>query len=122
MDLKIGEQISCCASIYDKPNPSSKIIFKLDRLLLDEVIEDEQLKEYACIIIDEAHERNVNSDVLLGFVKRACKINKDIRIIVTSATLDEKLFKNYFNNTKIIKVSGRMFPVEIKYKPCHTED
>lgn len=69
------------------------------------MIYDKSLLEYECIIIDEAHERNVNSDVQIGFLKQAIALNKDLKIIITSATLDENLFKNFFNIQNSIKVS-----------------
>lgn len=68
------------------------MIFKLDRLVLDEMAREKTLKKYKVLVIDEAHERNIHSDVLIGFVKQACKINKNLKVIITSATLDEELF------------------------------
>ncbi len=101
-------------SPYDKFKSSTKLLFILDRILLNEMAEDKALNNYKAIIIDEAHERNINSDVLIGLILQACKLRPDLKIIITSATLDEKLFKKYFN-TKILFVSGRAFPVEVRY-------
>lgn len=123
MYLRIGKDIGCQASIFDKLDPNAKIIFKLDSILLTkDMIQDKSLSEYKCIIIDEAHERNVNSDVLIGFLKEAIKLNPDLRVIITSATLDEDLFKNFFDVQNSIKVSGRLHPATIRYKPYNEMD
>ncbi len=80
-------------SPYDKFNiNSTKMVFILDRILLDELSEDNSLSKYSAIIIDEAHERNINSDMLIGFIHKACKLRPDLKIIITSATLDEQLY------------------------------
>ena len=73
------------------------------------------------IIIDEAHERNVNTDVLIGFIIEALNLNPDLRVVITSATLDEELFKKYFG-CKILKVSGRNYPVQIKYRALNDSE
>jgi HrpA-like RNA helicase len=77
--------------------------------------EDPLLKNYQIVIVDEAHERMVNTDILLGQIQLLCKKRPDLRVIVTSATLDEELFLKYFN-CPVFKVSGRAFPVKIKFQ------
>jgi HrpA-like RNA helicase len=85
------------------------------------LIEDPNLKDYSCIIIDEAHERNLNTDILLGVIKKIIDKNKDLKVIITSATLNEQLFKDYFK-CKSINVSGRLYPVKIKNVNIDTSD
>ena len=88
-----------------------------DGMLLAEIGQDRQLHQYETIIIDEAHERSLNIDFLLGFIKRLLPARPDLKVIVTSATIDPRRFAAYFSNAPIIEVSGRMFPVEIRYRP-----
>lgn len=93
----------------------AKIIFKLDRIVLDELTEDPILSKYSCLVIDEAHERTISIDVILGLIKELLTKRKDFKIIVTSASMDIALFESYFNS-KTLKVSGRMYPVTIIHK------
>jgi HrpA-like RNA helicase len=97
-------------------NPKAKIVFKMDRLVLDELASDPILSKYSCLVIDEAHERTISIDVILGLIKNLLNKRKDFKIIVTSASMDTKLFKEYFK-TEILKVSGRMFPVKEFFAP-----
>ena len=97
-------------------HPKAKIVFKLDRLVLDELVESPTLDEYSCLVIDEAHERTISIDVILGLVKDLLSIRKDFKVIITSASMEISLFEKYFNK-KTLKVSGRMYPVNIRYLP-----
>ena len=122
-ELKITSNLDdgqiVCLTGTNKPkfNKKPDIIFMLDRTLLDKYAENHLLPDYGCIIIDEAHERNVNTDVLLGFLLKLSSERKDnFRIIVMTATMDEDLFEKYFK-TPIFKIPGRPFPVKIEYKP-----
>jgi HrpA-like RNA helicase len=102
-------------------NPKAKIVFKLDRLVLDELVESPTLDEYSCLVIDEAHERTISIDVILGLVKELLQKRKNFKVIITSASMEISLFEKYFN-TKTLKVSGRMFPVNVQYLPSKEED
>lgn len=115
MKQKVGGFIDYVASAGKKANPSAKIIFKLDRLVLDQLTEDQILSNYSCLVIDEAHERTISIDVILGLIKGLLSKRQDFKIIVTSASMDIQLFESYFETTTL-KVSGRAFPVSITYK------
>src|SRR5690554_486421 len=78
---------------------------------------DKFLNEYDCIIIDEAHERSLNIDFLLGYLKQLLAKRKDLKVIITSATIDVERFSQHFNNAPVIEVSGRTYPVEVRYRP-----
>mgnify|MGYP000606653491 CR=1 FL=1 len=98
-------------SLTTKVNDKAKIVFKMDRLVLDELKTDPRLSKYCCLVIDEAHERTISIDVILGLIKKLLTLRNDFKIIVTSASMDTDLFRRYYK-TEILKVSGRMFPVE----------
>ena len=103
------------ASSGKKPNPKAKIVFKMDRLVLDELTEDPTLSKYSCLVLDEAHERTISIDVILGMIKSLLSKREDFKVIVTSASMDIQLFENYFG-TRALKVSGRLHPVAIEHK------
>ncbi len=88
--------------------------------MLDELTEDRTLSNYSCLIIDEAHERTISIDVILGLVKKLLEMRKGFKVIITSASLDAQLFSDYFK-TKVYKVSGRLFPVDVIYHPLNYE-
>lgn len=115
MGESVGGFVDYVASAGKNVNHKAKIIFKLDRIVLDELTEDPILSNYSCLVIDEAHERTISIDIILGLVKELLKKRKDFKVIVTSASMDIHLFEAYFN-VKTLKVSGRMFPVTIAYK------
>lgn len=102
-------------------NPDCKILVKLDRLLLDEIEEDPLLEKYSCLVIDEAHERTISIDVIIGLIKNILSKRGNFKVIITSATLDSALFEKYFK-TKTFKVSGRMYPVTIKHLPIKSKE
>jgi len=93
-----------------------------DGILLAETHSDRNLWQYDTLIIDEAHERSLNIDFLLGYVKRLLPRRPDLKVIITSATIDPQRFSKHFDNAPIIEVSGRTFPVEIRYRPEHFLD
>ena len=103
------------ASAGRQANSNAKIVFKMDRLILDELTEDGILSNYSCLVLDEAHERTISIDVILGLIKSLLEKRKDFKVIVTSASMDIQLFESYFK-TKTLRVSGRMYPVTINYK------
>ncbi|MBC8317670.1 MAG: ATP-dependent RNA helicase HrpA [Desulfobulbaceae bacterium] len=100
----------------DQTGPDTRIKFMTDGILLAEARSDHLLSSYDTIIIDEAHERSLNIDFLLGILKRIQSRRKDLKIIVTSATIDTEKFSRCFDNAPIIEVSGRTYPVEIRYQ------
>lgn len=88
-----------------------------DGILLAELGNDRFLSKYDTIIIDEAHERSLNIDFIMGYLKQLLPKRPDLKVIVTSATLDVNRFSNYFNNAPIFEVEGRSYPVEVRYRP-----
>ncbi len=103
---------------------SSKGYIKLmtDGILLAEVQNDRLLNQYSTIIIDEAHERSLNIDLLLGYIKQILPKRHDLKVIVTSATIDPERFSTYFNDAPILNISGRTFPVEMRYRAPAQDD
>ena len=101
----------------DRTSPSTRIKFMTDGILLAEAQHDRMLHGYDTIIVDEAHERSLNIDFLLGILKRLLGKRDDLKVIITSATIDTEKFAKNFNNAPIIKVAGRTYPVETRYLP-----
>jgi ATP-dependent helicase HrpA len=101
----------------DKTTKSTKIKFMTDGILLAETRSDHGLHAYDTLIIDEAHERSLNIDFLLGYVKQLLTKRKNLKAIITSATIDTEKFAAHFNKAPIIEVSGRTYPVEVRYRP-----
>src|SRR5690606_39004322 len=93
-----------------------------DGILLAETQGDPLLRAYDTIIIDEAHERSLNIDFLLGYLKQLLPKRPDLKLIVTSATIDAERFSQHFNGAPVIEVSGRLYPVEVRYRPLMSED
>ena len=120
MEEEVHEFIDYQTSSNKNVNPESKIVFKLDRLVLDELTVDPVLSKYCCLVIDEAHERTISIDVILGLIKELLRKRKNFKVIVTSASMDIELFKQYYK-AKILKVSGRMFPVKEIFSPYENE-
>ncbi len=112
-----GREVGCKIRFDDRSNAQTYIKLMTDGILLAETQGDPNLCEYNAIILDEAHERSLNIDFLLGHLKGLLARRKDLKLIVTSATIDTQAFSRHFDNAPIIEVSGRMFPVEVQYQP-----
>ncbi|MFO7972917.1 MAG: ATP-dependent RNA helicase HrpA [Desulfobacterales bacterium] len=110
-----GRSVGYKIRFKDKTGPNTFIKIMTDGILLAEAQNDPYLNEYDTIIVDEAHERSLNIDFILGILKTLLKKRKDLKIIITSATIDTEKFSAAFNNAPVIEVSGRMYPVEIRY-------
>ena len=106
----------------DKTSAETRIKYMTDGMLLREVLSDPTLSKYSCLILDEAHERTINTDVLFGLCKAAVLSRPDFKLIVTSATLDAEKFSAYFFNAETFHIPGRMFPVEIIFTPRRSDD
>src|SRR6185503_12154315 len=101
----------------DKLRPDSVIKLMTDGILLAETQGDPELSEYGSIIVDEAHERSVNIDFLLGYLRTLLERRNDLKVVVTSATIDAERFSRHFGGAPVIEVSGRLYPVEVRYRP-----
>jgi len=124
LNSKLGEQVGYKVRFNDQVSQQSYIKLMTDGILLAEMQKDRLLRQYDTIIIDEAHERSLNIDFILGYLRQILAKRPDLKVIVTSATIDPKRFANHFadKNGKaapIIEVSGRTYPVEMRYRPLN---
>ena len=117
MQVNLGEQVGFQVRFSDESNEQTLVKLMTDGILLAEIQQDKLLYKYDTIIIDEAHERSLNIDFLLGYLKRVLEKRPDLKVIVTSATIDVKRFSQHFSDAPIIEVSGRTYPVEVRYQP-----
>jgi len=101
----------------DATRPETAIKVMTDGVLLAEVHSDRELRAYDTIIVDEAHERSLNIDFLLGYLKRLVVVRPELKVVVTSATIDTDRFSRFFDGAPVIEVSGRTYPVEVRYRP-----
>lgn len=123
-ELKVqpGQQVAYKVRFSDQSSPHSLIKLMTDGILLAETQSDKLLSQYDTLIIDEAHERSLNIDFLLGYLKQLLPKRPDLKLIITSATIDPERFSKHFNNAPVIEVSGRTYPVEIKYQPLSSTE
>lgn len=119
---KLGEQVGYKVRFTDQVSDNTYIKLMTDGILLAELQKDRLLRQYDTIIIDEAHERSLNIDFILGYLKQVLKKRPDLKVIITSATIDPERFSEHFNNAPIIEVSGRTYPVDIQYHPLDDND
>ncbi|HVH17483.1 MAG TPA: ATP-dependent RNA helicase HrpA [Myxococcota bacterium] len=106
----------------DRTGPATRIKLMTDGILLAELAHDRELRRYDSLILDEAHERNLNIDFLLGYLKRLLPLRPDLKVVIASATLDPQKLSRHFDGAPIIEVSGRGFPIELRYRPPRGED
>ncbi|RPI77401.1 MAG: ATP-dependent RNA helicase HrpA, partial [Desulfobacteraceae bacterium] len=118
---ELGQSVGYKIRFRDKTNPQAYIKIMTDGMLLAETQADPKLYEYDTLIIDEAHERSLNVDFLLGIIKTLLKSRPELKLIITSATLDTEKFSEAFAKAPVIKVGGRLFPVEVEYWPLDPE-
>lgn len=118
MECRLGDQVGYSIRFEDMSGPQTIIRYITDGLLLMDCLKDPTFSTYECVILDEAHERTLHTDVLLGLVKKALKHRPDLKVIITSATLDIRKFADYFE-APMIKIPGEMFPVDIAYLPVN---
>jgi ATP-dependent RNA helicase DHX8/PRP22 len=112
---RLGQEVGYTIRFEDCTSPETKIKYMTDGMLLRECLIDPDMKQYSIVMLDEAHERTIHTDVLFGLMKQAIQRRKDLKLIVTSATLDSVKFSEYFYKAPIFTIPGRMFPVEILY-------
>ena len=114
---EIGRHVGFKIRFTDKTTPTSYIKLMTDGILLAETQTDPLLRQYDTILIDEAHERSLNIDFMLGYLRQLLPKRPDLKVIVTSATLDAQRFSEHFNRAPVIEVSGRLYPIETRYRP-----
>ncbi|EPT8339638.1 ATP-dependent RNA helicase HrpA [Vibrio vulnificus] len=124
METQLGDFVGYKVRFNDQISENTQIKLMTDGILLAEIQHDRFLNQYDTIIIDEAHERSLNIDFILGYLKELLPRRPDLKVIITSATIDPERFSNHFGGAPIIEVSGRTYPVETRYRPLggETED
>lgn len=116
-----GQSIAYKIRFEEKSSAEPFIKVMTDGILLAETVKDRDLLAYDTLIVDEAHERSLNIDFILGYLRTLLVRRKDLKVIITSATIDTEKFSEAFNKAPVIKVSGRMYPVEVRYRPVDPE-
>ncbi|MDN3682549.1 ATP-dependent RNA helicase HrpA [Vibrio tapetis subsp. quintayensis] len=122
METKLGEFVGYKVRFNDQISDNTQIKLMTDGILLAEIQHDRFLNQYDTIIIDEAHERSLNIDFILGYLKELLPRRPDLKVIITSATIDPQRFSKHFRDAPIIEVSGRTYPVETRYRPLNADD
>ena len=122
METELGGFVGYKVRFNDQISDETQIKLMTDGILLAEIQHDRFLNQYDTIIIDEAHERSLNIDFILGYLKELLPRRPDLKVIITSATIDPERFSNHFSGAPIIEVSGRTYPVETRYRPLAGED
>ena len=117
LGCELGTSVGYKVRFHDRVSRDSHIKLLTDGMLLAEIQQDKWLNEYDTLIVDEAHERSLNIDFLLGYIKQLLPKRPELKLIITSATIDPERFSKHFGNAPIINVSGRTFPVEVRYQP-----
>ncbi|NBD38258.1 MAG: DEAD/DEAH box helicase, partial [Verrucomicrobia bacterium] len=112
-----GQEVGAKIRFTDRTQRETRIKFLTDGMLLNEIQRDPLLREYKVVLVDEAHERSLNIDFLLGYLKQLLPKRRDLKVIITSATIDTTAFSRAFGNAPILEVSGRLYPVETRYLP-----
>ncbi|GAB5360696.1 hypothetical protein AAMO2058_000649300 [Amorphochlora amoebiformis] len=121
-DCTLGDLVGYSIRFEDVTGPDTKIKYMTDGMLLRESINDPDIEKYSVIIMDEAHERSLNTDVLFGLLRKVCSNRRDLKLIVTSATMDSKKFSDFFGGSPVFKIPGRTFKVEVQFHRSVVED
>ena len=122
MDVELGKQVGYAIRFEDCTSEETIIKYMTDGVLLRETLREPDLDSYSCVIMDEAHERSLHTDVLFGILKKVVARRRDFRLIVTSATLDAERFSDFFGSVPVFNIPGRTFPVETLYAKTPVED
>ncbi|MGQ0285626.1 ATP-dependent RNA helicase HrpA [Pasteurellaceae bacterium 22721_9_1] len=122
LKTELGDLVGYKVRFNDQISENTLVKLMTDGILLAEIQHDPFLNQYDTLIIDEAHERSLNNDFILGYLKQLLPKRPDLKVIITSATIDVERFSKHFNNAPIIEVSGRTYPVEVRYRPIIEED
>lgn len=125
LDVELGQEVGYQVRFTGHVGPATKVKLMTDGILLAEIQRDKLLRKYSAIIIDEAHERSLNIDFILGYLKQVLPQRPDLKVIITSATIDPQRFAEHFASdagpAPIVEVSGRTYPVELRYRPLPIE-
>jgi ATP-dependent helicase HrpA len=122
LNTPLGDVVGYKVRFSERASEDNLIRVMTDGILLAETQSDPWLARYDTIIVDEAHERSLNIDFLLGYLKRLIARRPELKVIITSATINTELFSRHFGGAPVIEVSGRLYPVEIRYRPVVSED
>jgi ATP-dependent helicase HrpA len=122
LDTPLGEAIGYKVRFNDQVSEGTLVKLMTDGILLAEIQSDRVLSQYDTLIIDEAHERSLNIDFILGYLKQLLPRRPDLKVIITSATIDPERFSRHFGDAPIVEVSGRTYPVEVRYRPIVDPD
>ncbi|MDZ7278358.1 ATP-dependent RNA helicase HrpA [Pantoea eucrina] len=117
LETSLGGTVGYKVRFNDQVSDTTQVKLMTDGILLAEIQQDRLLLQYDTLIIDEAHERSLNIDFLLGYLRELLPRRPDLKVIITSATIDPQRFSRHFNNAPVIEVSGRTYPVEVRYRP-----
>jgi ATP-dependent helicase HrpA len=122
LDTPLGDAVGYTVRFTDRVGDDTLVRVMTDGILLAEIQRDRMLARYDTLIIDEAHERSLNVDFILGYLKQLLPQRPDLKVIITSATIETGRFSRHFGDAPVIEVSGRTFPVEVRYRPVVEED
>ncbi|KAK3016011.1 hypothetical protein RJ639_006735 [Escallonia herrerae] len=122
METKLGDTVGYAIRFEDVTGPNTVIKYMTDGVLLRETLKDRDLDRYSVIVMDEAHERSISTDVLFGILKKVVARRRDFKLIVTSATLNAEKFSSFFGSAQVFTIPGRTFPVQITYSKTPSED
>jgi len=120
MSVEVGKEVGYQIRFQDRTSKDTLVKFMTDGILLAETQGDPSLKQYGCLIIDEAHERSLNIDFILGYLHRILPKRPELKILISSATLDANTFSEFFSGAPVVSVAGRTFPVEDEYMPAES--
>jgi pre-mRNA-splicing factor ATP-dependent RNA helicase DHX16 len=122
MNVRLGQDVGYSIRFENCTSPKTVIQYMTDGMLLREILTQPDLASYSCMVIDEAHERTLHTDILFGLIKDIVRFRPDLKLIISSATLDAEKFSVYFDNAPIFMIPGRMFPVDIYYTKAPEAD
>ena len=117
LGVELGREVGYAVRFGDKTSPQTVVKVLTDGLLLQEIQRDADLRRYDCVIVDEAHERSLNIDFILGCLKRLLQRRRDMKLVVTSATIDVEALSRFFDDAPVVEVAGRGYPVQVVYRP-----
>ena len=121
LDTPLGEVVGYQVRFTARVGGQTRVKLMTDGILLAEIAQDRLLRRYDTLIIDEAHERSLNVDFILGYLRRLLPRRPDLKVVITSATIDVERFSHHFDNAPVIEVSGRTYPVQLRYRPPDEE-